>query len=234
MSSGRPRVLILDGMWNKTLAAVRSLGSRGFHVTVGERTRLATALFSRYCSERLIYPSPSEKPEAFLYAIENQLALGNYDVMLPMEWNTQRLLTDPLVRHRFEKFARIPYVNSDIAELVNDKANAMRYAKSHGVGVPETFFVENKEDLGRVADMVGYPAVIKPRISSGSRGMMYVKDKRAMIKYYPLVHQRYHLPMVQEYIPGDEIYGVAMLLNFVNGFSIAFLVQVFSLIPTIP
>jgi hypothetical protein len=40
-----PRVLVLDGFWNKALAAVRSLGRRDFFVAVGERTRCAPALF---------------------------------------------------------------------------------------------------------------------------------------------------------------------------------------------
>ena len=41
----RPKIFILDGMWNKTLAAVRSLGARGFHVTVGEKTRWLQRFF---------------------------------------------------------------------------------------------------------------------------------------------------------------------------------------------
>jgi len=66
MQKTAPKILILDAMWNKTLAAVRSLGRRGFYLAVGEKTRFATAIFSRYCSRRLIYPSPLSKPDEFL------------------------------------------------------------------------------------------------------------------------------------------------------------------------
>ena len=67
------RVLILDGMWNKSLAAVRSFGAKGFYVTVGERTRFATAIFSKYCNRKLIYSSPATSPDAFLKDLEGEL-----------------------------------------------------------------------------------------------------------------------------------------------------------------
>ena len=210
----RPKIFILDGMWNKTLAAVRSLGARGFHVTVGEKTRLATALFSRYCSGRMIYPSPSGKRELFLDCLEDELARGGYDALFPMEWTTQALLTDPFNRRRFERYTRIPFVNADLADLVNDKADLMRYAKTCGVDVPETIFMKGNEDLGRIADTIDYPVVIKPRISSGSRGLVYADDRSKLLENYPAVHERYPFPIIQEYIPGSEVYGVAMLLNF--------------------
>jgi predicted ATP-grasp superfamily ATP-dependent carboligase len=214
MSREQPRILILDGMWNKTLAAVRSLGARGFNVSVGEKTHLATALFSRYCSKRLIYPSPSERPQAFLDKLKYELARGEYDALFPMEWTTQALITDPVNRQQFERYTKIPFANADLAELVNDKARLMRYAKRHGVEVPLTMFMNGSEDLRGVADTIDYPVVIKPRISSGSRGLAYAWDRSELLRKYPAVHERYPFPIIQEYIPGSEVYGVALLLNF--------------------
>ena len=52
--SNMSKVFITDGYWHKTLAVVRSLGEKGIDVTVGESTRLATALFSRYARRRVI------------------------------------------------------------------------------------------------------------------------------------------------------------------------------------
>jgi predicted ATP-grasp superfamily ATP-dependent carboligase len=215
MNNRRPKVLILDGMWNKTLAAVRSLGRRGFHVTVGERTRLASALFSRYCAKRLIYSSPEERPGAFLDDLEKELSCGCYDVVFPMEWTTQILLTDPENRRRLERYAKIPFAESTLAQSVNDKAQLLRYAKDHGTDIPETYYIEDMNVLDRIAGKMEYPAVIKPRISSGSRGMLYVGNEQELRRNYSLVHERYPFPLVQEYIPGDgEVYGVGALLNF--------------------
>ena len=126
----------------------------------------------------------------------------------------QALLTDPFNRHRFERYTRIPFVNADLADFVNDKADLMRYAKTCGVDVPETIFMKGNEDLGRIADTIDYPVVIKPRISSGSRGLVYAGDRRELLSNYPAVHERFPFPIIQEYIPGSEVCGVAMLLNF--------------------
>src|SRR4030067_1092325 len=116
------RVLILDGMWNKSLAAVRSFGAKGFSVTVGERTRFATAIFSKYCNRKLIYSSTATSPVAFLNDLEGELGRERYDVVFPMEFSTQLLLTEPAVRARIERYTRLPFADANVAKKVHDKA----------------------------------------------------------------------------------------------------------------
>ncbi|MBI5026563.1 MAG: ATP-grasp domain-containing protein [Nitrospirae bacterium] len=208
------RVLILDGMWNKSLAAVRSFGRKGFFVTAGERTRLATALFSRYCNKRFIYPSPSAYPEDFLHVLVRELKTGNYDVIFPMEYTTQILLTETANRERLQRYARIPFADAELARKVNDKAFLMRYANEKGIDIPKTYFVNEVEEIEKIKDSIKCPVVIKPRVSSGSRGIVYAGDKQELIPSYFNVHEKYSLPIIQECIPGDETYGVGLLLNF--------------------
>jgi hypothetical protein len=106
-----PRVLILDGFWNKALAGVRSLGRRGFFVGVGEGTRLAPAMFSRYCRRRFVHPFAVGRPQAFLAALERELEIGGYDVLLPMELATQLLVTTH--RERLARLVRIPFADAE-------------------------------------------------------------------------------------------------------------------------
>lgn len=215
MSAGQPKVLVLDGMWNKSLAAVRSLGRRGFYVTAGERTRLAAALFSRYCSRRWVYPSPFERSGAFLDLLEQELSKGKYDVLIPMEWSTQALLTQAGNRERIERLVRIPFADAGTACTVNDKAWLMHYARSRGIEVPKTCFIENEDDLGRIAGMIDYPVLVKPRESSGSRGILRAAGKDELLRAYAIVHARFPFPIIQECLPpGGDAYGVGLLLNF--------------------
>ena len=145
------RVLILDGMWNKSLAAVRSFGRRGFYVTAGERTRLATAIFSKYCKRRLIYSSPVTTPDDFLKDLEDELRKESYDVVFPMEFSTQVLLTDTASRPRIERYTRLPFTDANIAKKVHDKAFIMQYARERGFGIPTTFVVNDIEQLEKIA-----------------------------------------------------------------------------------
>ncbi|NQT07306.1 MAG: carboxylate--amine ligase, partial [Candidatus Omnitrophica bacterium] len=46
------RVLITDGYWRKSLAAVRALAEAGIDVGIGERTPLAPALLSKHAKWR--------------------------------------------------------------------------------------------------------------------------------------------------------------------------------------
>jgi len=209
------RVLILDGMWNKSLAAVRSLGKRGLYVAAGERTRLATALFSRYCKKRVIYPSPVEQKQEFLHYLEDELAQGDYDVTLPMEFSTQIILTDRENKQKLERYTRIPFADAGLAMNVNDKAFIMQHALGKGFHIPKTYFLNREDQIAEVAKNVEYPIVIKPRVSSGSRGIVYAKSREELISSYKQVHRRYPFPFVQEYIPdGEGTYGVGLLLNF--------------------
>lgn len=209
------RVLILDGMWNKALAAVRSFGIKGFSVTVGERTRFATAIFSKYCRRKLIYSSPAIAPDAFLKDLEDELRKERYDVVFPMEFSTQILLTETATRARIERYTRLPFADANIAKKAHDKAFIMQYARERGLDVPTTFIVTDINQLEKISQEITYPALIKPRNSSGSRGIQYVKKRDDLTTLYLEVHKQYPFPIIQEYIPdGGEVYGVGLLLNF--------------------
>lgn len=208
-----PRVLILDGFWNKSLAAVRSLGSRGFFVAAGESTRFAPALFSRYCRRRFVYPSAARRPDDFLGALECELTTGHYDVLFPMELSTQLLVTKN--RQRLEGMVRIPYANEVLALSAHDKGFLASFAMERGIDCPATFIPGGPEQAAEMASKLPYPVLVKPRHSSGGRGIVRVDREADLLAGYTRVHARYPLPIVQECIrPGGEALGVAVLMNF--------------------
>ena len=213
MPSPMPAVLLLDGLWNKTVAAVRSLGKRGYRVSVGERTRFAPALFSRYCSRRFLHPSPATSPDAFLDALEKELRVGGYDVVLAMEFGTQNLIARN--RHRLGGMARFPFASADLAIRVQDKGELASFAVAHGVECPVTFRPEGPGDVHAMAERVPYPLLIKPRFSSGGRGIVRVENPSQLRKAYPNVHSVYPFPILQECLPpGGAALGVGVLMNF--------------------
>jgi predicted ATP-grasp superfamily ATP-dependent carboligase len=215
MSAQTPRVLILDGFWNKTLAAVRSLGRREWFVTVGERTRWAPAMFSRHCRRRFVYPAPDERPMEFLAALERELVAGGYDVLLPMELSTQLLVT--MHRDRLERWVRIPFADADLARRVHDKGGLASFAKAHDIPIPVTVTPGGVEEAAGMAAELPYPVLVKPRQSSGGRGIVRVGREADFAAAYAGVHARYPAPIVQECLPrGGGALGVAVLLNFAS------------------
>jgi predicted ATP-grasp superfamily ATP-dependent carboligase len=72
-------------------------------------------------------------------------------------------------------------------------------------------------------DSIPIPAVIKPRISSGSFGIAYVKKREDLIPFYQRVHTRYPFPLIQEWIPdGGDTFGISALFDEASRVKAAF------------
>ncbi len=233
------RVLVTDGHWRKTLAVVRSLGRRGVQVTVGERTALNTSFFSRYCSRRLVYPSPRRYPDQFIQTLLEELKRDRYDCLFPMEEEILLLVA----RHHREiskhTFLLIPGLEK--IEFVRDKRNLIQFAEAHGIPIPVTFYhppsplpspsrgegwvkVETSSLAGEERlEEIPIPAVIKPRISSGSFGIAYVRKREDLVPLYQKVHARYPFPLIQDWIPdGGGTFGFSALFDEASNAKAAF------------
>ena len=236
-------VLVTDGHWRKTLALVRSLGGKGVRVTVGERTFLNTSFFSKYCSRRIVYPSPRRYPDQFIEFILKEIKKNHYDCLFPMEEETLLLLA----KHQSEisKYTYLLIPDLKKIEFVRDKGNLIQFAETHGIPTPKTshfplsLFPSPSRGGGRVGvprhqgekvnleldfDSIPIPAVIKPRISSGSFGIAYVKRREDLVPLYQRVHKRYPFPLIQEWIPdGGGIFGFSALFDGASNMKAAFI-----------
>jgi predicted ATP-grasp superfamily ATP-dependent carboligase len=213
------RVLVTDGHFRKTLAVVRSLGRKGVRVTVGERTFLNTSFFSKYCARRLVYPSPRQFPDQFIEFLLKEIKGNHYDCLFPMEEETLLLLA----RHRSEisPYAHFVIPDHEKIEFVRDKGNLIRFAEAHGIPVPKTFYFPPTLSLPHEGG--GERFVIKPRISSGSFGIVYVKKREDLFTSYQSVHEQYPFPLIQEWIPdGGGTFGMAALFDEASNVKAAF------------
>jgi predicted ATP-grasp superfamily ATP-dependent carboligase len=157
-----------------------------------------------------------------------------------------------LVAHHQAEISRHTYLLipavSKIA-FVRDKGNLIQFAGAHGIPTPKTFhFTPTPEPckaqglgpefnvaqdssashvmqrLARQLDSIPIPAVIKPRISSGSFGIAYVKRKEDLLPLYQKIHARYPFPLIQEWIPdGAGTYGFSALFDEASRVKAAFI-----------
>ena len=214
-------VLVTDGHWRKTLALVRSLGRKGVHVTVGERTFLNTSFFSKYCSRRLVYPSPRKSPDQFIEFIVKEIKKNQYECLFPMEEETLLLLA----KHQAEisKYTHLLIPNLQKIEFVRDKGNLIQFAETHGIPTPKTLYDPPTLTLPPWGGGEGEAYVIKPRISSGSFGIAYVKKREDLVPFYQRIHTRYPFPLIQEWIPdGGGTFGFSALFDEASNVKAAF------------
>ncbi len=212
------RVLVTDGHFRKSLAVVRSLGRKGIPVTVGERTFLSTSFFSKYCARRLVYPSPQQSPNQFIEFLLMEIKKKQYDCLYPMEEETLLLLAQ--YQSEISQYAYLLIPDLKKIEFIRDKGNLMRFAEAHGIAAPKTFYTLPPSSS---SSTIPVPAVIKPRISSGSFGIVYVKKGEDLTSSYRNVHGRYPSPLIQEWIPdGGGTFGLSALFDEASNVKAAF------------
>lgn len=196
----------------QSLSAVRSLGIAGAEIHAVTHKRLSPAIHSKYTAQSYIFPDPASNPTLYLARVLCVLRSGNYDCIFPFEESSTAVFLN--ARKQIEQYTRLPVAQEDSFRKANDKWEVLQIARHVGVPIPETFLPANERDLRQAAGALGYPLVIKPVSSSGSRGLSKVHSEAALLRTYRSTRARYGPPLVQECIPQDgEGVGVALLAD---------------------
>lgn len=172
------RVLVMDASERSALAVIRSLGSKGIEVVAGDSIGFNAGFLSRYCSQRVLYPSPLKNKAGFVESIIRFVKNADLDLLIPVTDFT--IL--PLVERRdeVERYVRLALPSNDILFKAFDKWETAKLAESMGVPCPKTFVIKSVEDLNRVAEEVNYPCVIKPRTK-----VFWFEGKAIVLKITP-------------------------------------------------
>lgn len=206
------RVLVTDLEKRKSLPIVRALGRSGIQVTGVESTRFALSFFSRYCTRRVISPSPVTQPHHYLECIKTFLGRHHHDAVFPLEDETMLLMAK--YKDEIAPLTNLPVPDFETIMKARDKAVTLNIAKKLGIPHPKTYLVRDGTEAEALKNDLEYPVVIKPRMSSGSRGVVYVKSKSDFVASYTRIHDKYPCPLVQDYIPpGGTPLGVAVLFD---------------------
>lgn len=203
-------VLVTDASKRETLAIVRSLSKKGIAVTVGEDRKLCCSFFSKYIKNKIIYPNPAENPFSFIKSIYELVKRSKYDVIFPVDDQTTILFSK--YKDKLSKYTKVPVADYETIMKGRDKAKTIKIAMGNGIPCPKTYFVDDIEEIRK--DEIEFPVVIKPRESSGARGIAYVNSLEELMREYKKVKKRYGTPLIQEYIPHNGgHYSVCALFN---------------------
>lgn len=99
---------------------------------------------------------------------------------------------------------------------VEDKSRFMAFCEENEVPHPKTACL-SEETLEKIADVVGFPALIKPDYSVGARGITKVNSIEELQEKYPSVNQKYGPCTLQEFIENKEYYYNVMLYRDAQG-----------------
>lgn len=194
------KVLVTDGESRKALCAVRTLGKHGYEVYVCSNQKINLSASSKYCFKSFLTPDPIIEKERYLEQIQRVLKKYNIDVILPMEDDTVELF---ILNKQVLGNTKSLLPNHDSFMIARDKAKTMQHARVSNIPIPETHNINNGLELQNEIPDDKFPLIIKPRMSSGSRGISIAKNKTELIEKYPTIHKEYSNPVVQQYLTGN-------------------------------
>jgi len=155
------RILVLDGNQRAALAVVRSLGSKGLWVAVGESSSSSLAGSSRFCSRQTDYADPFTSPRRFFEDILATIQELGISFLMPItEASTYILLK---YRSELPEALILPFPESETVECVANKNRLFSLAAENSVPAPETIFCADiKGGLRALKTITRYPIVLKP------------------------------------------------------------------------
>ena len=153
------KVLILDAMQRSALAATRSLGARGISVVTADDSLHTLAGASRFSHQSLVYPPPENETDAFITYLLHVLDTYQLDMILPMSEITCSVIMKN--RAQFHNVV-IPIADFDKFDFVSNKSSLFKLAETLNLPVPNTYDIENKEDLKSIVNDLQFPVVLKP------------------------------------------------------------------------
>ena len=132
----RKTALVLDGNQPAALSIVRSLGSQGITVDVGEPGEMPLASLSRYSRSSFIYPDPIESPDAFVEFLHDRVQKKSYDIVIPVTENTVQPLAKE--RRKFESVTVLAVAKDEALDVVFNKQKTFALAAELDVPIPQT------------------------------------------------------------------------------------------------
>ncbi len=199
------KVVLTDGNFKHTLAAVRSLGIRGADVTVLSHMPTSISFYSRYCHRHVIAPDP-EKDPGFADFLLEFVKNDHFDVLLPVSFAA--VMQVSRIRQELERYVHIALPDTPALEIAASKDRTIRYAEKIGLCVPKTWYPHSEAEAREIAREVTYPAVIKGSEESGF--VRYANAPEELAKKYRMISR--YSPVIQEYITGEG-YGFFALYN---------------------
>jgi predicted ATP-grasp superfamily ATP-dependent carboligase len=207
--------VVTDGLWRKSLSAIRSLGKAGFHVGVMGDSLFTTGFWSRYTRRRIRAPLAAHDPEGFgralLRTLEKLAHEAGRPVLVPME--DASLMWVSRHREQVAEFADLLIAPADSLAIAQDKAATVRAAREIGLPCPQTWEPAGADELcTRVAQLEPGAFVVKPRSGSGSAGVVYGEQRTAEV--WRREWERQGPLLIQERIPAaGPGQGVGLLMD---------------------
>lgn len=203
-------ILILD-TGTQGLAMVYALKKLGYSVYLLSQDLMNYAGMSRYVDKK-IYTNVPSKADSYADYLIHIIKEHEIDVIVPMSDASAHALS----KHKAELQKFVKYKLPDYADFMcgYDKNQLMRLCRENGYPHPQTMDLSEVGLDDEALALFPFPALLKPNVTTGGRGMAKVNNIAELKEQYPSLHQEYGDYHLQQFIkPGGRQVKVQLYIN---------------------
>jgi predicted ATP-grasp superfamily ATP-dependent carboligase len=163
-------VLLSEGNSTSSREAITILGLSGHIVEVCDPSPYCLARFSRFVQKFHRCPGMRDDPAGYLGFVEQLLAAGHFDVLLPIH---EQGFLFARARQRLEDRVGLALPSFESYRTAHSKAGFSRLLDRLGLPQPATRILKSASEL-RAA--VSFPSVVKTSVGTASRGIWFVRN----------------------------------------------------------
>ena len=195
-------VLLTDGNYKHTYAALRNLCNHNISTAVICRSKFDVCYWSKYPAVKILCKGELGK-DALFRIIEKY----NPEVVLPIGIGSVKAIIENKDEISLKTKILVPPKES--FNIAFDKNRTFSFAKSIGLAIPETYEIERPEDINKIKDKIRFPVVVKSSDSS-VKSICYCNDFAELLVAVKPNFNFFFPPIIQEKIcgPGVGYFGL--------------------------
>lgn len=208
-------ILLLDGHTVQSISVARALKKTGYKVAAFISERISFGVVCRYIDKRIWAPKVTDS-EKYIRFLCDYLARNRVDVIIPMYDDSAELLSrnKAMFEARFAVRCAVP--DFPVFDKAHDKQKLMEFCRKRGFPHPATARL-SEENIEMAAGYVGFPAIIKPNISAGARGIVQVDSIEDIHRKFPVIYRQFGACTLQHFINHSGVYYNVMLYRSARG-----------------
>lgn len=205
------KVLVYGG-GTQGLAMVHALKKADHKVLILCTDKYNYAALSRYVDKRICC-EVSDKSEGFIDYFSDILKREKIDVVIPMGDATALFLSKN--KERLQQIVRFAIPDFSVFMRGYDKNQLMQLCKECGYPHPETLDMSTTQlDHSSQLETFPYPAMLKPNLTTGGRGMVKIDNYEQLRQDYATLHEKYGSYHLQQFIKlGGRQVKVQLYIN---------------------
>lgn len=206
------KVILLDAHTIQTLVVAKRLKLLGSYVILFCESKKSYGFHTKYADKRIQSPSIEKESHKFHLFFMEFITNEKIDVIIPLFDNSAKYLS--MYKAEISKYSNFIIPDYKVFNLGYDKNSFMSFCLLNNFPHPKSFDL-TKGTIEEALNYTGLPALIKPNITYGARGLALVNSVEEAKGKIKKIKQEFGNCHLQEFIPpgGKQFLVSIFMLN---------------------